>query len=134
VTWTLFIEILFYAMVACLINRLRVAPARSTLEMILGTAAVSLAYTQSMAFHVLNLMTTPLLLLLVGRVFYLHWSKAIRPDQTLVLFALSFGLYLVLLSSIPTNSLFAPPHDRRVVDLLIVEDHVVSPVAAWSPP
>jgi peptidoglycan/LPS O-acetylase OafA/YrhL len=114
VTWTLVIEIMFYALVASMIGFLRLSPVGSTLAMIGITALASVAYMQFPSLSQLNGLSTTVLYLIVGRVFYLHWRGTIGGGQTAVLLALSFGLFVVLFSSLPSNLMFVAPYTQLV--------------------
>src|SRR4051812_17294949 len=114
VTWTLVIEIMFYALVAALIGFLRVSPVKGTLAIIGVTALASVAYMEFPSLRQIGGLCTMVLYLIVGRVFYLHWRGTISGGQTVGLFALSFGLYILLSSSIPGSLMFAPPYTQLV--------------------
>jgi len=118
IDWTLFIEVMFYGLVAVLLRPLRLAPAVATLAMIGVVALTSLAYALDPALLHLNYTSTGVLLIIVGRVFYLNWRGMTSNRATLGLFVLSFGLYLVLLSRLPLNTLLVPPYELLVTYLL----------------
>src|SRR5215216_5379786 len=118
IDWTLFIEVMFYGLVAVLLRPLRLAPAVATLAMIGVVALTSLAYALDPALLHLNYTSTGVLLIIVGRVFYLNRRGMTSNRATLGLFVLSFGLYLVLLSRLPLNTLLVPPYELLVTYLL----------------
>jgi peptidoglycan/LPS O-acetylase OafA/YrhL len=118
IDWTLFIEVMFYGLVAVLIRPLRLAPAMATLAMIGVVALTSLAYTLDPAFLHVNYTSTVVLLIIVGRVFYLNWRGITSNRATLGLFVLSLGLYLALVLRLPLNSLLVPPYELLITYLV----------------
>src|SRR5215217_1720333 len=96
IDWTLFIEVMFYGVVAL----------------------TSLAYTLDPAFLHVNYTSTVVLLIIVGRVFYLNWRGITSNRATLGLFVLSLGLYLALVLRLPLNSLLVPPYELLITYLV----------------
>jgi len=90
----------------------------ATLAMIGVVALTSLAYTLDPAFLHVNYTSTVVLLIIVGRVFYLNWRGITSNRATLGLFVLSLGLYLALVLRLPLNSLLVPPYELLITYLV----------------
>lgn len=85
VTWSLFIEVIFYFLTWLFLNRSRVNPERATWQMVLCTCLIIVSYPIHPIVKGFSEFAMYVLFLLVGRSIYLGWSKRVSFIKLLTL-------------------------------------------------
>jgi peptidoglycan/LPS O-acetylase OafA/YrhL len=99
-TWSLVTEVLFYAMTwACMVLMTKSSPVRITIAMMAFSIAIVAPFALSERIAGLCYFTIYLPLLIVGRIFYLNWSRRLAVDQTLALCGLNLLIMWCLYSA-----------------------------------
>jgi peptidoglycan/LPS O-acetylase OafA/YrhL len=107
VGWSLFIEVLFYALTFLFMGFSRASPLRATWGMLAAMALVYMLMFRAPVFipFLFGWMYIPFLL--IGRAFYLGWSRKCAPWHTFAVGAFSYGLFVLMFNNISPGRLFA---------------------------
>ena len=99
VTWTLFVEAIFYIVVGAMLPRLRSHPVRATVEMSCIFFLMMLPHKVSETAAQMMYFTIYLPLLVIGRCFYLRFAKRISLEQMWMLVATNFFIFTLFYTS-----------------------------------
>jgi peptidoglycan/LPS O-acetylase OafA/YrhL len=99
VTWSLLVEVMFYTIVAIVIPMLRSRPLRSTWLMTAIVFALMVPHAVVPKAAAMMYFTVYLPILIVGRCFYLGYSKQATREQIWLLVAVNFVGFCLLYSS-----------------------------------
>jgi peptidoglycan/LPS O-acetylase OafA/YrhL len=118
--WTLFIELLFYAVILVLmpISR-KSALAGSWLALAIALAVFMYAFREpSLVPFMWAWMYLPFLL--IGRAYYLAWAKLASTTQAMLYGLSTFGVFLLMFTSIATDRLLSPGIEALVSQLIAI--------------
>lgn len=117
VTWTLVIELFFYFLIVCFINRQKEKPLETTVYMVLIVAVIMAAAS----LHPLLKNTAGLLVyvfyLLLGRAAYLYYAKSIGVGAYAFLAGLCLSCYITFYEAVFPGKLFADAYPVIYSDL-----------------
>lgn len=117
VVWTLVPEVIFYLMTLGTIIWSRVSPATATILMLLAVFAMIVPHKWNADVAISTYWTIYIPLLIIGRVFYLHETQKISPQQTIGLTAASLLLMFSLYSTRWPGQLLTPGQEPIVTYL-----------------
>lgn len=135
VTWTLVIELLFYALTAALIVHTRTKPLKSTWLMTLGWVAISIFTTTVGVPGVNDALPVYVGLLVLGRFIYLGQRGVIALADAAIGSAVALTLFLVFMETGEPGYLVAPGGWRGIEPLVTYAFAVLIFLACmrWAP-
>ncbi|WP_177314064.1 acyltransferase family protein [Plesiomonas shigelloides] len=109
VTWTLFIEVLFYVITAIFISKTKRCAEGSTYLMIVVSAVLVCLSSINQYTSALANFTVYVFYLLIGRIVYFYSSKTLSASKSVVLMFVSGSLYVFFYEYLYPGMLFSAP-------------------------
>jgi peptidoglycan/LPS O-acetylase OafA/YrhL len=118
--WTLFIELLFYAIILILMPISKRSPLGASWLALAIALAVYMYMLREPQFVAFLWAWMYLPFLLVGRAFYLAWAKLTSPAQAAIYGAAAFGSFLLMFTSIAAGRLLSPGAEALASHLVAI--------------